>query len=120
MPTGNILVVDDEKLIRWSLRECLQEQGYDVSAVETGGEALGKVDEEPFDLVLLDYKLPDTNGLEVLGRLHRTHPDLPVVMMSGFPEEEVLERFEGAELAGVLHKPFGGQDLVALIRRATE
>ncbi len=120
MPTGNILVVDDEKLIRWSLRECLQEQGYDVSAVETGGEALGKVDEEPFDLVLLDYKLPDTNGLEVLGRLHRTHPDLPVVMITSYSsvDHAVLAMRTGS--TDYIAKPFRNEDILLRVSRVLE
>src|SRR5262245_64112615 len=82
MLTGNILVVDDEKLIRWSLKEFLSQQGFAVTAVEDGRSAMKAVEEEIFDAVLLDYKLPDTNGIEVLTRIHAREPDLPVAMIT--------------------------------------
>ncbi len=79
---GNILVVDDEKLIRWSLKECLRKEGYHVNAVESGNEALKALEEEPYDLVLLDYKLPDANGLELLEKIKPRYASLPVVMIT--------------------------------------
>src|SRR6266498_1248959 len=82
MLKGNILVVDDEKLIRWSLKEFLTQQGFAVTAVEDGRSALKAIEEEIFDAVLLDYKLPDTNGIEVLNRMHAREPDLPAIMIT--------------------------------------
>jgi CheY-like chemotaxis protein len=66
MPKGSILVVDDEVEIREGLELLLESEGYSVTTVGTGESALARVDEQPFDLLLLDVSLPDCNGLELL------------------------------------------------------
>src|SRR5512147_29681 len=66
---ASILVVDDERLIRWSLEQQLQREGYTVHSVESGAEAMQRVQADPPDLILLDVRLPDTDGVELLGRL---------------------------------------------------
>jgi CheY-like chemotaxis protein len=68
MPTPTILVVDDESLIRWSLAERLRSEGYHVLDAETGREALDRL-RDGVDLVLLDYKLPDIDGVTVLRKI---------------------------------------------------
>ncbi len=69
MSEARILVVDDEYLIRWTLQQNLEKQGYEVLLAETGEEALEKVKEEAPDLALLDIKLPGMDGYEVLERV---------------------------------------------------
>jgi two-component system, NtrC family, response regulator AtoC len=79
---ATILVVDDERLIRWSLEQQLQREGYAVHSVETGAEALQRMQTDPSDLVLLDVRLPDADGVELLGRLRAADPECLVVMMT--------------------------------------
>ncbi len=68
MPQSHGLVVDDEKLLRWSVRDCLLGAGYDVTEAGTVNEALERFREGSFDLAVLDFMLPDGNGLEILLR----------------------------------------------------
>ena len=77
MSKGAILVVDDESEIREGLELLLTSEGYGVSSAETGESGLGKLGEQPFDLLLLDVSLPDRNGLELLKEVRRRDPDLP-------------------------------------------
>src|SRR5277367_5677176 len=70
MPRGSILVVDDEIEIREGLEALLQSEGFDVTLSATGQEGLQKIEDAPFDLVLLDVSLPDRNGLEMLPEIH--------------------------------------------------
>ena len=78
MGGARILIVDDEQLIRWSLVERLTQEGYETSEAETGAEALTRFN-NGVDLVLLDYRLPDTNGLSVLREMRERDPDTLVL-----------------------------------------
>jgi two-component system nitrogen regulation response regulator NtrX len=78
-----ILIIDDEKAIRNTLRDILQYEKMDVEEAADGAEGLKKVEKENFDLVLCDIKMPKMDGLEVLVKIQETRPDVPVVMISG-------------------------------------
>src|SRR5437764_4401546 len=79
MSKGSILVVDDESEIREGLELLLTGEGYGVSSAETGESGLGKLEERPFDLLLLDVSLPDRNGIELLREIRLRDPHLPIV-----------------------------------------
>ena len=79
---ARILVVDDERLIRWALDQQLRREGYGVRLAETGAEALQAARTEAPDLVLLDMRLPDADGVEILERLRALDPECPVIMIT--------------------------------------
>ena len=120
MAHQNILVVDDEKLIRWSLKECLQREGYQVKAVENGAAALQSLGKESFDLVLLDYRLPDTNGIELLPKIRSLQPDLPVVMITAHSSVDHAVAAMKAGAIDYLAKPFRNEDIVLRVDRVLE
>src|SRR5207249_10439574 len=74
MSKGSILVVDDESEIREGLELLLRGEGYGVSSAETGESGLEKLEQHPYDLLLLDVSLPDRNGLDMLKEIHRRDP----------------------------------------------
>ncbi|MEO8588850.1 MAG: sigma-54 dependent transcriptional regulator [Flavobacteriales bacterium] len=80
---ANILIIDDEKAIRYALREILEHEGHKVEEAEDGTSGLDKAKKGKWDLVLCDIKMPKMDGLEVLEKLHAHNEDLPVVMISG-------------------------------------
>jgi DNA-binding response OmpR family regulator len=80
MPKGKVLVVDDEPMIRWSLREALHGWGYKVLECETGAQALAALVEERIAAVLLDVNLPDSSGLDLLCEFKRRRPRIAVIM----------------------------------------
>ena len=82
MPS-TILVVDDEPLIRWTLSERLSQDGHAVVEAETAKVALARFGPD-IDLVLLDYKLPDSDGLQVLRTMKASDPDVPVILLTAF------------------------------------
>ena len=119
MGHATLLIVDDEDLIRWSLRERLKSDGYDILEAATGASALEQF-REGVDLVLLDYRLPDTDGLSVLRELKRIDPDALVVLLTSLVSVETA--VEAMKL-GAFHfanKPFDVDEVAATVSRALE
>src|SRR5688572_12584156 len=84
MPKETVLVVDDERLVRWSLQQKLQQWGYHDSLAEDGATALGRVQIDNPDLITLDMKLPDMTGIEVLTELRKRGIAVPVIMITAY------------------------------------
>ena len=119
MPAPTILVVDDEQLIRWSLKDRLSEQGYRVIEADTAASAIARSEEAP-DLVLLDYKLPDGDGLQVLKKLKERDPDVLVILLTAFSS---IETAVEAMKHGAYHyanKPFNLDEIALLVDKALE
>jgi DNA-binding NtrC family response regulator len=114
-----ILVVDDEKLIRWTLRERLEGAGYAVTEAETGTEALARSEEGP-DLVLLDFKLPDIDGLEVLRRMRDRHPDTLVILITALATVENAVEAMKRGAWHYLNKPIDVDELLLHVGKALE
>jgi DNA-binding NtrC family response regulator len=119
VPAPTILVVDDEQLIRWSLKDRLSEEGYRVIEADTAASAIAR-GEEGVDLVLLDYKLPDGDGLQVLKKLKEGDPDVLVILLTAFSS---IETAVEAMKHGAYHfanKPFNLDEIVLLVEKALE
>ena len=113
-----ILVVDDEKLIRWSVGERLQRDGYEVLSAESGEEALELVAANAPDLMLLDVRLPGIDGLATLQRALALHPDVSVLMMSAHSTVDIAVEAMKHGAVDFLVKPFPFQSLDAAVERA--
>jgi CheY-like chemotaxis protein len=113
---GRILVIDDEHLIRWSLAEVLQGEGYAVTALDSPREVL--LQAEAADLVLLDWRLPGSDGLAVATLLRRARPQLPIILMTASGTPGLLEEAAAVGVWRVLAKPFDEGHVLALVRSA--
>ena len=107
MRNATILVVDDEQLVRWSLAERLRADGYRVVEAATGQDALDRA-ADGVDLVLLDYKLPDTDGVTVLRKVKELDPDILVILLTAYATVETAVIVEPVDVGapgqgGVLH-----------------
>jgi len=119
MPNATVLVVDDEPLIRWSLINRLKEEGYRTLEAGTAGDAVAQ-HREGADLVLLDFALPDANGLDVLKQIKETDPDTLVIMLTANTE---VGTAVAAMKQGAFHyanKPFDLDEIMMLVEKALE
>lgn len=111
-----VLVVDDELLIRWSVSETLSDLGYDVEQAGDAGAALRIVTTaaRPFDVVVLDLRLPDMNDLSLLGTLRQLLPSAALILMTAFGTAEIVKDAQALG-ATVLSKPFELDELTRLV-----
>ena len=119
MANPTVLVVDDEQLVRWSLKERLEQSKYRVLEAEDGAQAEERL-KEGVDLVLLDYRLPDTDGLKLLKQIKQADADTLVILMTAYSSvESAVEAIK----AGAYHyanKPFDLDEMMLLVEKALE
>ena len=120
MAEARILVVDDEYLIRWTLQQNLEKEGFEVLLAETGEEALNKVTEEAPDLVLLDIKLPGMDGYEVLERTLKIDQGIIPIMITAFEDVEKVVRAVRMGAFDYITKPFDFSKVRLSIQKALE
>ncbi len=115
-----ILVVDDDEVMRETLSDVLTKRGYAVSTAETGGQTLSSLKDQPFDLVLLDIRLPDMDGLDVLKRIKEIESDLMVIVMTAYSDVQTAVTAIKSGAYDYIDKPFELEQLKILIRKALE
>lgn len=112
-----ILVVDDQPGIRLLLHDVFANEGYLVTTAETGKEALETIDNGSYDLVMLDYRLPVVDGIEVVQQLDRDDFTTPLIVMSGLAEDIAEELAAYSLVKKVLAKPFNIQEMCTFINK---
>lgn len=115
-----VLIVDDEAELVSALEERLNLRGFQASGVTTGAEALSLISERPFDVVLLDLKMPGVGGLEVIRRIKEEQPGLRVILLTGWGSEEDAERGKALGAYDYLMKPVKISDLVRVLLSACD
>jgi DNA-binding NtrC family response regulator len=110
-----ILIVDDDKSILNILARVLQKQGYSVDTSETGQEAMEKLKTQKYDLTLVDIKLPDTNGTDLLAKMHATNPNMIKIAITGFPSLEDANKVLNRGAVAYLVKPIRSEELIRIV-----
>jgi len=118
--TERILVVDDEKLIRWSLRKNLVREGYEILEAIDGQQAVEMLEVDGADLILLDIRMPQKSGLEVLAHAVEHYPEIPVVLMTAFSSVEGAVDAIKQGAYDYLVKPFNHDEVLILVRKALQ
>src|ERR1039457_4547226 len=118
--SARILVVDDEEIVIRSCLRILGDRDYVVEAVQDGLEALRKVEENAYDVIILDIMMPKIDGLEVLQRVKETHPDIDVIMITGLSQIDTAVRSMKLGAFDYLPKPFDPDELKLVVKRALE
>jgi len=117
VPSHRILVLDDERLVRWSLSQRLRADGMEVSEASTAAEA---VQAAPPDAAILDYRLPDGDGISVLKKLRAVDPDLPVIMLTAHTDTDIIVEAMKAGASDYIAKPFEVDDVALRLSRVME
>ena len=115
-----ILVVDDDKDLRFNLSNILKDEGYDVLAVEDGREALKAVQNNSPNLALLDIRLPSMNGMEILEKLKRIDKDLIIIMLTAYAEVKDAVKAMKLGAFDYVTKPFDNEELILIIKNSLQ
>ncbi len=116
MEHPSILVVDDELLIRDLLYDYFSGQGWTISVTESGEEALDILREKKIDLILTDIRMPNMDGLALASEVRQMHPDIPVVLMTGYPSVDTAVAALRTKVADYVTKPFNIHQLYKLLK----
>jgi len=115
-----ILVVDDDEVMRQTLSDVLKKKGYAISTAETGGQTISFIKEQLFDLILLDIRLPDMDGLDVLKGIKEIESDLMVIVMTAYSDVQTAVTAMKSGAYDYIDKPFELEELKILIKKALE
>jgi DNA-binding NtrC family response regulator len=120
MSKGSILVVDDEAEIREGLEALLSSEGFEVTPAESGEAGLARLEEQPFDLLLLDVSLPDRNGLELLREIRRRDPFLAIILITAYGSIDMARAAFKGGAQDYITKPWSNEELLAQVALAIE
>jgi DNA-binding NtrC family response regulator len=118
--TAKVLIVEDDEILRQLLIDVLSDQGYQIEAAETGEDGLRVMEQDVFDIILLDINLPGMNGMDVLRLAPARQPDAQVVMMTAFGTVDTAVEAMKQGAFDYINKPFSTDELVLTITRALE
>ena len=116
----NILVVDDDMSVRTTFSSVLRQEGYRVTAVKNGYEAIKAIDEESFDLALVDLGMPGMDGIEVLEKIKTRRPQTRVIIFTGYGSITTAVEAMRKGATDYLNKPFSPHELKAGVKKGLE
>lgn len=117
---ANVLVVDDEQIVCNSCKKILSQQGHNVKMALNGREALKKVEEDKYDVVIADWKMPDIDGMEVLRIVKKNHPEIILIMITGYPSVASAVKAMRLGVSNYVPKPFTPDALTQALKNALE
>lgn len=116
---ARILLIDDDGISRGMAAATLSRRGNQITEARTGEEGLARLALAPFDLVITDLVMPGQGGLDVLGAVRRSHPAMPVLLLSGWigdPAADTVQAAEGLGVTRMLAKPYSTIDLIETVQ----
>jgi len=119
-PTPVVYVVDDDTDVLGSLRFLLETDGFDVRTFRSGAALLSGSTTDKADCFVIDYKMPTMSGIDLASRLRNRHAGTPIILITGYPDENIAEKAAAAGIHDVLLKPHLEESLVSRIRGAIQ
>lgn len=111
----HILVIDDDEIILTLFKETLEDVGHKVITACTSAEGIECLEQQDFNLIFLDLKMPDIDGAELLKQIRSIKPAIPVTIITGYPGSELMERALKQGPFGVMEKPFDADDITSAV-----
>jgi CheY-like chemotaxis protein len=117
-----ILIIDDEEIIIKSLRKLLEKEGYEVYVAKKGQDGIDMVEEEEFDLLVVDIRMPGMNGVDTVEGIYRVlekknKDKLPVIFITGYVDEDIEKRAQKLNPSGYIYKPFDIKEFVEKVKK---
>jgi two-component system response regulator HydG len=120
MNIAHVLVVDDDNAVCRIVHRMLSHENYEVRAASSVADALKVIEQESFDVYLLDYKLPDGSGLDVAGRIREKWGSVPIVLISGYDPAIVALRARQLGITEFLQKPFSRETVCQVVKKVMD
>jgi len=111
-----VLIVDDDKNMCWILSRLLEDVGFKVKSVSSAKEALPLIEDGGISVAILDYRLPDMNGIELFKYIKREHSLIPSILITSYGSKQLGEEAKEAGFFAYLDKPFSNQELIRIVR----
>jgi DNA-binding NtrC family response regulator len=118
MNKGKVLVIDDELIIRTSCSRALSPEGFEVKTAQNGLDGLRMIEEEKFDIVLTDLKMPDVDGIEILRKIKERWPDIEVIIITGYQTVDTAVKSIKLGAFDYIEKPFTPDALISAVSNA--
>jgi DNA-binding NtrC family response regulator len=115
-----ILVVDDDKLIRWSLKEICSQEGYVVDAVATAEDALKQAKNITYELIFSDLEINDENGIEMLRKARISQPEAKIIIISALTRQQIEPRLGNLSIFSIIEKPFKSDQIRSIVKKALD
>ena len=109
-----VLVIDDDKLIRWSLKEILAQDGHHVETVSNINDAFEQIKSVTYQLTFVDFEIEDENCIDVLKELNKSHPETQIIILSSQSQKQIGPQIEGISIHAIIEKPFDSGQIRAL------
>jgi CheY-like chemotaxis protein len=115
MKAPKILIAEDDAFFRDALENLLQSSGYETRSCSSGKEAMARLADEVFDILITDFHMPGMDGLELIGKARNMDPTLAMILVTGVPPEDLGDRLKKSKVDGFLSKPLDWQELSLLL-----
>ncbi len=113
-----ILVVDDDKLIRWSLKEIFSQEGYTVDTVATAKDALKQAKNITYELIFADLEINDENGIEMLRKARTFQPEAKMIIISALTKQQIEPKLGSLCIFSIIEKPFRSEQIKTIVKEA--
>ena len=115
-----VLIIDDDKLIRWSLKEMLAQDGHHVDVVSNINDAFSQAEKVSYQLIFADFEIRDENCIDMLRKLQKSYPETQIIILSAQSQKQIEPQIAGIPVYAIIEKPFDSGQIRALFQGIQE